>query len=337
MRKYLLSEEGNFYKSNLHCHTVISDGKNTPEEVKKIYQDMGYSIVAYTDHDIFITHNDLTDDKFLAMNGFEMEVSESVDKRTPFFKCCHICYVALDPNNNIQPMWNERYLFGNAPKYKELVKFDKTLQPYVRKYTTDGVNDMIRGGVEAGFFVTYNHPTWSREEYPEYTSYHGMHAFEMFNGGAMAYGFEDYNPRVYDDILGAGERIYCIGADDNHNDYPGTRKWDSGVAFTVIKAKELSYKAVADSLLAGDFYASEGPEIYALWVEDGKIHIECSDADRIICNFQMRKAGIAYSEGDESINSADFDILANHGYFRLTVVDKKGYHACTNAYYIEEL
>ena len=27
MRKYLLPETGNFYKSNLHCHTTMSDGK----------------------------------------------------------------------------------------------------------------------------------------------------------------------------------------------------------------------------------------------------------------------------------------------------------------------
>ena len=34
MRKYLLPEGGNFYKANLHCHTVLSDGAMTPEEVK---------------------------------------------------------------------------------------------------------------------------------------------------------------------------------------------------------------------------------------------------------------------------------------------------------------
>ena len=36
MRKYLLPEGGNFYKANLHCHTVLSDGKKTPEEVAEL-------------------------------------------------------------------------------------------------------------------------------------------------------------------------------------------------------------------------------------------------------------------------------------------------------------
>ena len=41
MRKYLLPETGSFYKANLHCHTVISDGRRTPEEVKALYKGGG--------------------------------------------------------------------------------------------------------------------------------------------------------------------------------------------------------------------------------------------------------------------------------------------------------
>ena len=52
MKKYLLPETGNFYKANLHCHTTYSDGRKTPEQVKARYKGLGYSIVAYTDHDI---------------------------------------------------------------------------------------------------------------------------------------------------------------------------------------------------------------------------------------------------------------------------------------------
>ena len=37
--------EGKFYKANLHCHTVISDGKLTKEQIKEEYQKRGYSIV----------------------------------------------------------------------------------------------------------------------------------------------------------------------------------------------------------------------------------------------------------------------------------------------------
>ena len=42
MRKYLISEKGSFYKANLHCHTTVSDGCLTPEEVKAAYKEKGY-------------------------------------------------------------------------------------------------------------------------------------------------------------------------------------------------------------------------------------------------------------------------------------------------------
>ena len=35
MKTYLLPPTGNFYKANLHAHTDMSDGTNSPEEVKE--------------------------------------------------------------------------------------------------------------------------------------------------------------------------------------------------------------------------------------------------------------------------------------------------------------
>lgn len=59
MKKYLLPEKGDFYKANLHCHTNISDGKYTPEEIKEIYKSRGYHVVAYTNHNSYNYHKEL--------------------------------------------------------------------------------------------------------------------------------------------------------------------------------------------------------------------------------------------------------------------------------------
>ena len=80
MKKILLDENLNFYRANLHCHTTVSDGKKSPDEIKKFYMQHGYSVVAYTDHDVFIPHNDLTDDKFIALNA--MEISPTGNNHT---------------------------------------------------------------------------------------------------------------------------------------------------------------------------------------------------------------------------------------------------------------
>ena len=69
MKQYLLPENGRFYKANLHCHSTFSDGDWTVEKLKEEYQKRGYSVIAYSDHDRCISHNELTDSDFLALTA----------------------------------------------------------------------------------------------------------------------------------------------------------------------------------------------------------------------------------------------------------------------------
>ena len=335
MRRYLLPENGNFYKSNLHCHSTCSDGMRSPAQLKEIYKKMGYSVLAITDHDILLPHDELNDDEFITLHGFEVEIGENIEGVHPSkHKCCHICAIALDEDNIVQPCWNEKYTWGNAYNLRHLVKVNKDEPEFAREYTGERISLMMETMRKSGFFVTYNHPNWSRERYTEYMSYHSMHAVEMFNGGCILEGYEDYSFRVYEDLLSRGEPIYCIGTDDNHNWHgENTPYWDSGIAFTMIKASELKYKAITNALLNGDFYASEGPQIYNLWIEDEKIHIECSPAMRIDCMWEGRAAQPVMSSDENGITSADFEYKPYAGWFRITLKDKHGKHACTNAYF----
>ena len=76
MKKYLLPNDVNWYRANFHCHTVCSDGAYTPEKVKEVYKNHGYSIVAYSDHEILLDHSDLNDDEFLALTSCEYSITE---------------------------------------------------------------------------------------------------------------------------------------------------------------------------------------------------------------------------------------------------------------------
>lgn len=336
MKKYLLPENGSFYKANLHCHSTLSDGALSPEEIKELYKKKGYSVVAYTDHNILIPHDDLNDDDFLALNGFEADLNENIAGETDWrkLKCVHFCAIALDRQNITQPCWSRRFA-GIGEKNADLVKFDENEPEYERVYTGEKVSEMMQKCREKGFFITYNHPTWSVESYNEYMSYSGMHAMEMFNGGCLVAGYDDYNPRVYDDMLQGGKKIFCIGADDNHNHADkASRRYDSGIAFTMIKADSLDYRAITQALENGDFYASEAPEIYELYTENGKAYIKTSEADRIQCNYGKRMAAIEFDETGSGIFEACFDVPSDCGYFRITVTDKSGKHACTNAYFV---
>ena len=150
-------------------------------------------------------------------------------------------------------------------------------------------------------------------------------------------GHEDYTPRVYDEMLQSGKRIFVTGGDDNHSAAPEEAgPYGLGLAWTMIKAEELEYSAVAKALLNGDMYASDGPEIHELYVEDGKIHITCSPADQVSVKFDKRVAFSKLAEHGEGVTEAVFDVDSKWGYFRITVKDEHGRVACTRAYFPDE-
>lgn len=332
MKKYLLPREGQFYKTNLHCHSVLSDGTLTPEELKKAYKGMGYAILAITDHDIMVPHEELNDEEFLTLTGYEMEVNENTDASWPCKKSCHMCLIALEKDNKKQVCWHpDWYLFGHSAEHKDKIRVDEETTPYIRRYCGEGISDMMKIGRDKGFFVTYNHPTWSLENYNDYISYHHMHAMEICNWGCVVEGYQEYNPRVYDDMLRAGKRIYCIGTDDNHG------LSDMGGAWVMIRAARLDYRTVTKALENGHFYASQGPEIKAWWVEDGQMHIQTSPVKEIVFTCGNRHALRLCAGEGEWLQEGSFAISPDMDYVRVTVVDEQGKCADTNACFVEDV
>ena len=335
MKKYLLPQTGKFFKANLHCHTTVSDGAWTPEKVKEEYKKHGYSIVAYTDHEVMVPHPELCDDEFIAMNGYELETKEYASPIWSKNRRCHMCFVALSPDLKKHVCWNEEkngYTWGNASSYIDGVEYDEKDAHFIRTYDGECVSEMMKRGREAGFFVTYNHPTWSAESYEQYIGYNNMHAMEMVNNSCNAGGYEEYNARVYDDMLRSGKRLYCIAADDNHNKFD-----DSFGGFTMIKAEKLEYGLIAKALLNGDFYASQGPQIHELFVEDGKITVKTSNAVKISMITDVIHSRCLTAKEGEFVTEATFDIHEPATYFRIVVIDEHGKRACTNAYFNNEL
>lgn len=329
MRKYLLPEKGTFYKANLHLHSTISDGALTPEVWKERYMAKGYSILAYTDHDTFVTHNDLTDEHFLALNGYELGLMK--DR----VQACHICAIRLT-NSEEMPACQVDGSFVLEKQNKPLPK--GIVGVYNGKdlgYNGECISRIFKDHADAGFFTTYNHPEWSGEHYPEYISYHNMHAMEIVNYVSQTQGYEEYNAQIYDDMLLAGKRIYCIATDDAHS------IGGAFGGFTMIKAERLEYTAVTNALLNGHFYASQGPAVEEFYYEEGEFYIRTSPAKKIFARFLGAKVGqkargICAPEGGY-VN--ELRVRATEGAIavRFTVTDERGYHANTNAVFMDTL
>lgn len=337
MKLYLLPKQGTFFKANLHCHSNLSDASLSPKAIKEMYRARGYSIIAFSDHDIFIPHPELEDESFLPLNAFEVEINSQTNNAA-YMKTCHLTMIALNPETQIQPCFHrEKYHVCNAVKHKDLVCFDESLPDYEREYSPERINDMIANFKAGGFYVTYNHPTWSLENYNDYIQYNGMDAMEICNFGSYKMGFAEYNDRVYDDMLRSGKHIFCSAADDNHNGAPeNTYFFDSFGGFVMIKADKLEYRTITKALERGNFYSSSGPEIHELYVEDNRVYITFSPSVRVTMTTACRHTEVKYADPGLTITSADFPIHKDDGYIRLTVYDSVGHPAYTNAYFLND-
>ncbi len=327
MKKILFPKHENLYKSALHVHSTFSDGRLTPEELKTAYQKKGFSIIAFTDHNFFVRHTYLNDDKFLTLNGLEIDC-----KLPKMVKNCHLCFIALSDKIERQPCFDRENDLSPKQKelYSHLLNYDSSLPDFKKEYSPECINEMIRIGREKGFFVTYNHPHWSGEYYEDYIAYKNLNAMEIFNYDANLQ-YEEYNPHVYNDFLRNGNRLYCIATDDAHHEF------EIGHGFTVISAKSLSYDDVANSLTNGDFYASNGPEIKKIYIEDGILKVETSPAKQIWINTDNRTRSNNYSKEGGLVTSATLELTPNEKYFIITVMDEFGNHANSNAYFLDEI
>ncbi len=333
----LLDKSKKFYKANLHCHSDYSDGKLTVDEIKEAYKKEGYSIVAFTDHEILIDNSRLNDEDFLAITSCEVAVKEFPELSTMVrqdMKVTHLNLYSLDPHRKTTPFYSDSY----CAKYikdntRDLISFED--ENYGRVYSPEGINRIIKDAKERGFIVSYNHPNWSLESAADYVNYEGMFAVEIFNSSVKEHYDLSDDEAAFDCLLRAGKKVFCTAADDNHNSYPfGDERCASFGGWVCINAEKLEYGEIMNALQNGDFYASTGPEIYSLTREGNSVTIECSPAKKVVVLANTRHAQIFRAKDGEPLTAVTFELSEKDKYFRIRVEDQNGKKAYTQAYKI---
>ena len=347
MKIYLIDPKKKWCKANLHCHTCHSDGFFTPEQMKKVYMEHGYQIIAFTDHEMIFDNSDLTDENFVAITSAEYSVYDNKspanstyvekDKKEVSWrdaKTIHLCMFSKDPHNtmhfatseeNISPYMIDKYATYAHTK----MKYDG----YTRKFTKESIQETIDRANKAGFLVQFNHPNWSLNTRDDYINLKGLWGFEILNYATELETGSDYCPNLYDDMIRYGHKIVCTMNDDNHN-YEGSLEGSFG-GFNYIGVDKLNYENVINAMEKGDIYCSNGPIIKSLYLDtdDGKFYIETSEAESIIMVGYNRIFRHYYGE---NITKGDFKIFGDEVYFRFCVRDKYGRTAHTHAYFLKD-
>jgi len=333
--KHLLPQVKKYFKTNLHTHSTISDGKLTPAEVKAYYKDHGYSILSLTDHNIVVDHSNLNDEDFLMLTGAEFNVVQNLG---PFKnqKTYHLNFIAKRPDLLWQPFANETYREDVLP-YLEKVE----IEHMSRENSPENANALIARANEKGHLVIYNHPIWSIQDYTDYAPLRGLWGMELCNYSSIVCGYDDWhNWMVYRDMMNLHGKLCPVGADDSHS----TK--DSCGAWIMVGAQKLEYASVIEAMEKGDVYASTGPEIHSLTLEGAKLRITCSDAVRISLEGGNRYGRCAMPiHNDRLMREATFDLTSwlevnadqPDAWLRLVVHGPYGHYAATRGYTYEEL
>lgn len=327
MKKSLLPH-GNFYKANLHCHSCLSDGVFTPQELKEFYKSKGYSVLAITDHEGLFYHKDLDDADFITLAGAEFEYNDVISDDFYDWRVTHICVIKKDPS--------EIFQLGFDPEYDH-IKFNWLHNEWREKivskgeiipkiYSPENINSMIKRYRDAGFLVSYNHPKWSQEGYREYSQYRGFNFMEVYNHGTFLDGFSEGNGDVYDEMLRLGNRVFPVATDDNH-----TAEHMFG-GYVCVNAPTLEYTAITDALERGEFYASTGAFITEISFENGVFTVSTDEPSDI--RFITDRRHVARISGAKT---ADFELSPKDGFVRAEIKKADGSMAYTRAYFKDEL
>ena len=169
---------------------------------------------------------------------------------------------------------------------------------------------------------------WSLENATDYLGYKGLWGVEIYNHASHLGGRMEYDIYAYEDFLRSGQKIACVSTDDNHNMKSACGGW------VMINADKLDYDTIIDAMEKHNLYASMGPEIKELYIEDNKAYLTFSKGEYAVMATRGRRVAKKMAENPDGENKVEFEILPQDGYIRFDVVDKYGKRANTCAYFI---
>jgi len=294
--------EGKWYKGNVHLHTDNSDGIYSPEATARNYQKAGYDFIVLTDHFKRTDCVGLSNDNFLVIPGEETNpVGCSV-------LGCDFEFLALGIRTEI-----------TFPSIK-----NPTIQP-------QSVIDRIN---QAGGVSVLAHPSFSCLTPEEILPLHGLLGIEVFNP-VFGLGGRSYSLTHWDILLSMGCKLYGFAGDDSHGEYISTP------GFIMVKAGQLTEKEILNSLRDGLFYASNGPIIHDIAINDDGVSVKTSPVKFInfVGDASFMKGSFHSHNKDSFIEEATFNLKKHTSfkgkekYLRIECTDAIGQNAWNNPIY----
>jgi len=286
--RYIIDPALPQWKGNFHCHTTGSDGRLSPREAAALYEKAGYDFLAITDHR-HVTDPGEAEAHLLLIPGVELDYR--VMGR--HLQAVHIVGVGVDKGIMAVP----------------------------------GVLDTPQQGIGAiracGGRAIFAHPAWSLNEPETIERLTGLSAAEIYNRCSDV----PWNARrgdsseVMDLCFSDGFLLPLVGADDAHQ-YNGDH-CHSGV---IACAESCTREGILDALDKGRVYASQGPRIHEMKIEDGAVSLKCTPCSRVVfySNLPYTRGRVVTGSG---LTGAEYALHPAETYIRAEIEDERGLRA----------
>jgi len=294
MENLPFQQPGKFYKGNLHTHCTNSDGAWPVEEVIRRYRLHDYDFLAMSDHFMERYNYPVTDTRAFRDEKFTTLISAEL----------HLGKMLNDE------LWH--VLAVGIPLDFEPPKEGEDIVAISKR------------AADAGAFLGIVHPTWYGLQPDDARILPFAHAVEVYNHGSEVENDRGDGWGLCDVLLNEGRRVQAFATDDAH-----LLTHDVFGGWIHVKAESLEPDALLESLKAGRFYSSQGPQIYDIRIEGEEVVVDCSPASAIMLSGRGSRATKEMGKG---MTSARLPLKRfKDAYFRVTVVDDHGRKAWSNA------
>ncbi|MGQ0562891.1 MAG: histidinol-phosphatase [Gemmatimonadota bacterium] len=300
----------NWYKGNLHTHSLWTDGTDFPEMIADWYRTHGYQFLAFTEHDMLQGGEKWVDinaqdqgwpprnkSARAALAGYRERfgggwVQERIDGAQHLVRLRGLSeyrHLFERPDSFLLLMGEEVTDRGGA--HLNAFNLEAAVLPRGGATSAQRIRNNLAAVAEqqakqAGPIVAVvNHPNFVWTLRAEHIA--GIDAarlFEVYNGHALTNSRGDSvhigTERMWDIILAArhssgGAPIYGVATDDAH-DYRayGDTISRPGRGWVMVRAARLAADEPVRTLAAGDFYASTGVTLRDLVIDDDGIRVE---------------------------------------------------------------
>lgn len=284
-----------WYKGNLHTHSLWSDGDDFPEMVADWYKQRGYHFLSLTDHNVLGTeirwmkHEEIERrggaevlSKYRARFGADWVLEREATESTAY-------RIALRPLSEFRGLLEEPEKFllipgeeisdgvGRLPIHLNATNLVEELPPARGATVREAIANNVRAVAEQArsqgreVMVHLNHPNFGWAVTPEDLAFVVEEPFfEIYNGHpAVNQLGDETRPSLekFWDIANtlridrlSSPPLFGLGTDDSHN-YHGVKGATPGRGWVVVRSEKLEADALVQAMNRGDFYASSGVEL----------------------------------------------------------------------------